>query len=109
MSKSKKSKTLRELIKLVKKMTKLSLEEMILALNWIIGRIADPKDPRRQPLAEQFLQARNSELRNLLADVALLEIFAMGLCKGAASTAYSEMFNFFNLLHIETSQDFLLW
>ena len=61
LSKSRGATTLKELIKEVKRMTKVCREEMILALDWIRGGIADPKNAWRQLLAEKAQLISNGE------------------------------------------------
>jgi hypothetical protein len=48
LSKSRGATTLRELIREVTTMTKVSKKYMILAIDWIRGGIADPKNPWRR-------------------------------------------------------------
>jgi len=57
------STTLREPIKEVEKLTKVSREEMILASFWISGDFADPKDPWRQLVAEKSQHISTGEER----------------------------------------------
>ena len=61
LSKSRGATTLKELIKEVKRMTNVGREENILALDWIRGGIADPKNAWRQLLAEKAQLISNGE------------------------------------------------